>query len=367
MPTDPDPSADLPATLRKLRERRLQQQATFKAEGRRRKNPNAADRPAILAKTGGRCHICGGDILDAEWEADHVLAHASGGGSNVENFLPAHELCNNYRWNYLPEEFQTIMKLGVFARTQVARETTLGRELLQQFSRYDTARVRRGSTERKPVRPLAVMTVDEVRAEIATFDVRYKRDWRTWTDTLAARPLIHPDAVAMCHAILSKWQAVRSKTKGRTLRPLRASVEDGVPCLDEVIARAVPHVETLGTATVRDVPTLDESQRRALTALWDTFRDLPTIGTANAVGITKAVKLVTSGRFGPALDSQVRETVGCKEPKTAAQWLAVLERVAEDIQGFETGNRCQLEDLVEVEWQPVAVGRAYDMVFGPKG
>lgn len=58
---------------------------------------------------------------------------------------------------------------------------------------------------------------------------------------------------------------------------------------------------------MRDAPGLTGQQRHALTALWDTFRDLPTIGTANAVGITKAIKLVTGGRIGPALDSKVRE------------------------------------------------------------
>ena len=49
------------------------------------------------------------------------------------------------------------------------------------------------------------------------------------------------------------------------------------------------------------------------------------------------------------------------------QWLDALAAVAQDIQTFESANGCRLEQLVETEWQPIAIGRAYDMVFGPKG
>ena len=46
-------------------------------------------------------------------------------------------------------------------------------------------------------------------------------------------------------------------------------------------------------------------QERALRLLWK-FSSVAYSGTANAVGITKAVKLVTLGRIGPALDTVVR-------------------------------------------------------------
>jgi hypothetical protein len=44
--------------------------------------------------------------IPADWQADHVLAHGRGGEASCENYLPAHKLCNTYRWDYLPEEFQ---------------------------------------------------------------------------------------------------------------------------------------------------------------------------------------------------------------------------------------------------------------------
>ena len=66
----------------------------------------AAERRQVLAKTAGK-------VEGNAWQADHVMANSAGGVHDVDNYLPAHSLCNNYRWHYLPEEFQYILKLGV--------------------------------------------------------------------------------------------------------------------------------------------------------------------------------------------------------------------------------------------------------------
>jgi 5-methylcytosine-specific restriction endonuclease McrA len=100
------------------------------------------DREVILTKTNGRCHICGGEI-DGTWQADHVLAHSVGGEHAVDNYLPAHASCNNYRWDYTAAEFQEIFKLGVWSRTQVERGTTIGREIAARFSVYEVNRRKR--------------------------------------------------------------------------------------------------------------------------------------------------------------------------------------------------------------------------------
>jgi hypothetical protein len=93
-------------------------------------------------KTDGRCHICGGEI-DGEWQADHVLSHALGGANGLGNFLPAHQICNQYRWSYGSEEFQWILKLGVWLRTQIQRETQLGKQAAETFCAYERARIKR--------------------------------------------------------------------------------------------------------------------------------------------------------------------------------------------------------------------------------
>jgi HNH endonuclease len=123
--------------------------------GRRERIPRSAlsrdQRAQVLAKTDGRCHICGGAIDGADWQADHVLARAAGGRHLVDNYLAAHAICNNYRWHYDAEEFQWILKLGVWMRTHIERETRIGREVGKRFCDYE----RRRDERRKADEPLS--------------------------------------------------------------------------------------------------------------------------------------------------------------------------------------------------------------------
>jgi 5-methylcytosine-specific restriction endonuclease McrA len=115
----------------------------MKAEGLMgRQSLSRQERERILAKTARRCHICGGKI-DGPWHADHVFAHSAGGQHAVDNYLPAHSLCNNYRWDYTSKEFQEILKLGVWARTQIIRQTGIGRELGEKYLAYERRRISR--------------------------------------------------------------------------------------------------------------------------------------------------------------------------------------------------------------------------------
>jgi hypothetical protein len=125
------------AALRQEREQR--KTATGK---RARRNLAVKDREVVLSKTGGRCHICGGEVRDA-WQADHILSHSGGGQGDRDNYLAAHALCNNYRWDYLPEEFQVILKLGVWARTLVEKDTILGKQIAEAFAKHERRRVGR--------------------------------------------------------------------------------------------------------------------------------------------------------------------------------------------------------------------------------
>lgn len=128
--------------LRGLRAEREARKARQKRASSGRRSLSATERKTVLAKTAGRCHICGGEINGA-WQADHVLAYSGGGAHHADNYLPAHPVCNNYRWDYTSEEFQAILKLGVWARTQVERETTVGREIASGFCASEAARERR--------------------------------------------------------------------------------------------------------------------------------------------------------------------------------------------------------------------------------
>jgi hypothetical protein len=134
--------------LRSLRKQRMNAPVRVRARGTRR-SLSRVERASILTKTGSRCHLCGGSIRPGEsWQADHVLANSAGGAHSADNYLPTHALCNNYRWDYLPEEFQLILKLGVWARTAIERDAKFGRELANRFAKHEAhrqSRLRRAS------------------------------------------------------------------------------------------------------------------------------------------------------------------------------------------------------------------------------
>ena len=100
-------------------------------------------REKVLMKTDSRCHICGCDLELNDFQADHVKSHISGGTSFVENFLPSCKTCNNYRWHYLPEEIQWLLKFGVFAKTQIENETKLGLSFAEAFLKKEARKLTR--------------------------------------------------------------------------------------------------------------------------------------------------------------------------------------------------------------------------------
>jgi len=142
--------------LRELHAHRRGRVVSGHSERARRAVLTKADRGKVLGKTGGRCHICGGTIDPDDWQADHVLAHSTGGAHSVDNYLSAHSICNNYRWHYDAEEFQWILKLGVWLRTQIERGTTTGQEVGQKFCEHEQRRAarRKPSSSKQRVRSL---------------------------------------------------------------------------------------------------------------------------------------------------------------------------------------------------------------------
>lgn len=134
-------ASEFAAHLRELRAMRRQQKISVIAKGQKRRSLTKKQRGAIFLKTEGRCHICGGEICQGEaWQADHVLAHAQGGVHSAGNYLPAHPICNNYRWFYGSEEFQWILKLGVWMRTQIEKDNHNAIILAERFVKYETVR-----------------------------------------------------------------------------------------------------------------------------------------------------------------------------------------------------------------------------------
>jgi hypothetical protein len=133
--------------LRELRLSRRASKKSLRAARTARQALSRQQRQLVLAKTNGRCHICGGVVTDP-WQADHVLAHSGGGVHVVDNYLPAHALCNNYRWDYTADEFQEILKLGVWIRLQIEHRTPLGVAAAERYAAHDT---RRAARRKRPI------------------------------------------------------------------------------------------------------------------------------------------------------------------------------------------------------------------------
>jgi 5-methylcytosine-specific restriction endonuclease McrA len=126
--------------LRRLREKRRRAVRKRRASAHERRGSlTPKQRQVVLAKTDGRCHICGGRV-ENRWQADHVNPHAHGGSHSEDNYLATHPVCNNYKWHYLPEEFQYVMKIGVWARQQIEKDTPVGREIAERFCAHERRR-----------------------------------------------------------------------------------------------------------------------------------------------------------------------------------------------------------------------------------
>ena len=138
-PTLPSSAKQFTKCLLDLRTRRRKRQASRRAMPVRRKSLNQQERAEVLKKTAGKCHICGGPV-DHKWEVDHVLSHNDGGSQAVDNYLAAHSLCNNYKWDYSASEFQWVLKIGVWARRQMESNSRLGSELARRFFDYELRR-----------------------------------------------------------------------------------------------------------------------------------------------------------------------------------------------------------------------------------
>jgi 5-methylcytosine-specific restriction endonuclease McrA len=144
----PQSDDELTKRLKDLHEARRTVQAKRKEkEQERRRQLTADERKKVFDKTRGHCHLCGGDMtqnsggelteerkLVPDFVVDHIVPFASGGKDSLDNFLAAHGLCNGCRWFYSPEEFQWILRMGIWARKQMEDcKTEIGRKMREPF------------------------------------------------------------------------------------------------------------------------------------------------------------------------------------------------------------------------------------------
>jgi 5-methylcytosine-specific restriction endonuclease McrA len=138
----PETLVQLAAKLRSYRKRRRARVFSGKPKSIRRAL-SKADRTEILAKTRGRCHLCGGVIGSAPWDANHVFPLALGGKQGLENYLPTHRSCNGAKWHLRPKELALVLKLGAWLRSEIERGTSLGKTAGEAYCKTERRRAGR--------------------------------------------------------------------------------------------------------------------------------------------------------------------------------------------------------------------------------
>jgi len=126
----------LAARLQELRSIRKSK----KKKAARKYRLSKTDKIAVLAKTNSTCHICGETVTVDNFQADHVQVHSSSANNRIDNFLPSCGICNNYRWFYEPEEIKWILKLGVWLKTKIEKDTTIGKAAAGMFVKHEMSR-----------------------------------------------------------------------------------------------------------------------------------------------------------------------------------------------------------------------------------
>jgi hypothetical protein len=205
------------------------------------------------------------------------------------------------------------------------------------------------------VTALRTRTPEQVREDVNGFAQRYVKDWQDWLDAPApARPVLFGE-------ILRRWQA----TRPFAMRRIKAQASHRAPFLEDLLDHSAEPLATIDGLTLANVSERTAAQDLALHALWRVFKRLPVEGSASCVGITKALLLLTDGRIGPALDSQVRKKTRVGRPESCAEWLRCLQDVSEDIAEFERVHG-PLSNAVDQRFQHLSYGRLYDMALGPR-
>jgi len=131
------------AELRRLNNLRSE----IKKRKTKTKNLKKSEKEEVFAKTNGTCHICGCDL-----EKDKFSITSSFGKENsVENSLPACQSCKRIYDNYLPSEIKWILKIGLWAKTQIEYETEIGKNIATEIIEQEKEGERRRKTKRKPL------------------------------------------------------------------------------------------------------------------------------------------------------------------------------------------------------------------------
>lgn len=210
---------------------------------------------------------------------------------------------------------------------------------------------------------ISKLTTPQFQRLLIQFPNKYIADWDGWIGT----SVTDPSRPARFGAVLRKWQACRPNEMRRDA----ASAAHHPPYLDDLIVKADPPLKALVTFDISGQSPFTAVIKAAIRELWTIFRALAYQGDAyngqaGAVGISKAVLLLSLGRVGPAFDKEVSTNLGIKSVNNADQWIDALKTANRDIREFERRNGVTLAAAAPAAFAHLPAGRLYDMALGPR-
>jgi hypothetical protein len=195
---------------------------------------------------------------------------------------------------------------------------------------------------------------EEVKQLIEGFSHRYVADLNNFALTIEQYSFTSPQTANHLNKLLRKWSGCRPKSARKDRLHLLKLLDTDL--------KSISHVD------LRNIQNISPYERLAISRIWSQLQtqicDAP---KSTAVAPSKAMLILTNGRLGPALDSNARKTLKLPKTLNPDEYLSFLCAISEDIAAFEKINApVILEDLVPKKWQPVFIGRVYDMAIGPR-
>jgi hypothetical protein len=206
-------------------------------------------------------------------------------------------------------------------------------------------------------------TVEQFQARIDRFPDGYVKDWESWI-TLASSAA---NRAQLLGEILRTWQACRPNAMRRD----KASAQHEPPFLEDLIDEATIDLAAMAAFDISSKGAFSAENQTRLKNLWKIFRELAYAGEvrngrAGAVGISKAVLLLSRGHIGPAFDKEVRDSLGLSDIDNSEYWIKALKNVNQDIRQFEKKNSTTILAAAPSRFAGMPAGRLYDMALGPR-
>lgn len=63
----------------------------------------------VLNKYNKKCAYCGNDITLEDMKIDHIIPQSKGGTDNLDNLMPACEICNHYKDSHNINKFKYLL------------------------------------------------------------------------------------------------------------------------------------------------------------------------------------------------------------------------------------------------------------------